>query len=176
MKNKKFKRSICLTAVAVTLLVSLTVGTAMAYFTTYATAEGGVQMELDFTKTDIDENVVDGKKEIKVTNTGDFSCYVRVKALAGDAHTLAYEEPVADGASSKWTPNPDGYYYYADVLEPGASTTLLNVLFELPTDADEPADFNVIIIQENTPVLYGEDGTPYANWSKVADVNQTEYK
>ncbi len=172
MKKRKLNKSICLTAAAVALLASLSVGTIMAYFTTYATAEGGVQMDLGFTETEITEEVVDGKKEVKLTNTGEYDCYVRLMALAGDAHRLAYDEP---GEDDMWTPSGDGYYYYNDILSPGETTTQLDVLFELPQAAEgkEPADFNVIIIQENTPVIYGEDGEPTADWGAKADVYQT---
>ena len=177
MTKRISKKKICLTAAAVALLASLSVGTAMAYFTTYATAEGGVEIDLGFTETEINEEVVSGQKEIKLENTGDYDCYVRLKALTGDAYkdSLVYSEPSGEG---KWTPGPDGYYYYSDIVEPDGLTGQINVAFKLPEATLEtiPADFNVIIIQENTPVLYKEDGTPYADWSKVADVNKTEYK
>ena len=29
--------------------------------------------------------------------------------------------------------------------------------------------FNVVVVQECTPVLYTEDGTPYADWNKKID-------
>ena len=29
--------------------------------------------------------------------------------------------------------------------------------------------FNVVVIYESTPVLYREDGTPYADWNAVLD-------
>ena len=177
MRKLNMKKSIFLTAVAAVLLLSLSVGTVMAYFTTYATAQGGVEIDLGFTETEIDESVVDGQKEIKLENTGDYDCYVRLKALIGDAYkdSLVYSEPDDAG---KWIPGADGYYYYNDIVEAGGITSQINVGFTLPeaTVDSIPADFNVIIIQENTPVLYDEDGTPYADWNKVADVNQTEYK
>ena len=34
-------------------------------------------------------------------------------------------------------------------------------------------DFNVIIIQESTPVLYNEDGKPYSNGDVKATVSET---
>lgn len=46
MKNVK-KKNLCLAAAALTLTAGLSVGTAMAYFTTYATASGGVSLSLD---------------------------------------------------------------------------------------------------------------------------------
>lgn len=173
MKKMKINKTICLAAAAIALIGSLSVGTAMAYFTTYATAQGGVEIDLGFTETEINETVVSGQKEIKLENTGDYDCYVRLKALTGDAYkdSLKYAEPAGEG---KWTPGADGYYYYSDVVEPGGLTAQINVSFSFPEE--EPADFNVIIIQENTPVLYDADGMAYADWANKADVSQTEYK
>lgn len=33
--------------------------------------------------------------------------------------------------------------------------------------------FNVIVIYESTPVMYNEDGTPYADWNAVLDTGST---
>jgi len=174
--KKNTIRTICLTAAALILASGLTVGSAMAYFTTYVTGSGGVELKLGAVKTEIDEKVVNGKKELTLTNTGNLDCYVRLKALTGDAYKngIAYSEP---GGEGKWTPGvaSEGYYYYADIIEPGGSTTQLDVSFVFPT-GEEPEDFNVIIIQECTPVLYDNNGTPYADWSVKADISQTVYK
>lgn len=177
MKAKFNKKTICLACLALALTLSLSIGGVMAYFTTYAVAKGGVALDLGFSETKIDEKVVNGQKELVLTNTGDFECYVRLKALTGDAYkdTITYSEP--DGAG-KWTPGADGFYYYSDIVAAKASTTQINVGFTLPVDGDPtdeevPADFNVIIIQECTPVLYDENGNPYANWNVKADVSQT---
>lgn len=174
--KKNTLRTICLTAAAFVLTAGITVGSAMAYFTTYATAEGGVKLHLGVVKTEIEEDVVNGKKELVLKNTGDFDCYVRLKALTGDAYKddITYSEPDEAG---KWTPGvaSEGYYYYADILEPGESTAQLNVGFVFPEE-EEPADFNVIIIQECTPVLYDNDGNPYADWTVKADISQSIYK
>ena len=174
MKNKISKKTIYLTAAALALTAGLTVGNAMAYFTTYTEAKGGVELDLGFTETLPREDVVDGTKEIRLENTGDYDCYVRLKALTGDKYkeSLLYAEP---GAAGKWTPGADGYYYYSDIVEPKGLTEQLNVSFSFPEE-EEPADFNVIIVQECTPVLYDESGNPYADWNKTADVSQTIHK
>ena len=36
-------------------------------------------------------------------------------------------------------------------------------------------DFNVIVVQECTPVLYDENGNPYADWNAVADSTESSY-
>ena len=104
---KKSKLKICLSAAALVLAMSVMVGTAMAYFTTYATAEGGVTVDLGFVHTEIDEEVINGKKQIVLQNTSEFDCYVRLKALVGDAHKVGvvYSEPEGAGL---WTPGADG--------------------------------------------------------------------
>ena len=171
MKRNKMK--ICLSAAALVLAMSVMIGTAMAYFTTYAVAEGGVTLDLGFTQTEINEEVVNGKKQIVLENTSDYDCYVRLKALTGDAHKdgIAYSEPVGAGL---WTPGADGYYYYNGIVEAGGSTSQIDVSFILPQE--NQTDFNVIIIQECTPVLLDENGEAYADWSVTADISQSVYE
>ena len=172
--KKNTLRSICLAAAALTLTAGVAVGGVMAYFTTYVTAKGGYTVELGFTRTEMEEEVEYGRKVITLTNTGEQDCYVRLKALTGDAYkeSLVYSEPEDAG---NWTPGADGYYYYNSILAPQESATELVVRFAFPKDK-EPTDFNVIIIQECTPVLYDEYGTPYADWTGIADVSQSIYK
>ena len=173
MKQNRTKK-ICLTAIALVMAMGIMVGTAMAYFTTYAVAEGGVTLDLGFTKTQIEEEVINGKKEIKLTNTGDYDCYVRLRAYTGDAYkdSIAYSEP---GAAGLWTPGSDGYYYYNAIVPAGATTEQIDVSFTF-AEGEDPADFNVIIIQESTPVLYDENGEAYADWSVKADISQSVYE
>lgn len=178
MKKNKSNKTIGLALMALVLTLSVSVGGVMAYFTTYTEAKGEVTMELGYTNTEIEENVVNGQKEIKLVNTGDYDCYVRLKALTGDAYkeSLVYSE--ADGAG-KWTPGADGYYYFSDIVAAGEATSQINVGFSFPVEEEgkePPADFNVIIIQECTPVAYDEEGNPVAEWDNVADVSQTIMK
>ena len=170
---KKNKMKICLSAAALVLAMSVMIGTAMAYFTTYAVAEGGVTIDLGFTDTETEEEVIDSKKQIVLKNTGDYDCYVRLKALTGNAHKdgIVYSEPEGAGL---WTPGADGYYYYNGIVEAGGSTSQIDVSFVLPTE--NQTDFNVIIIQECTPVLLDENGEVYADWSVKADISQSIYE
>ena len=178
MKMNKSKKTFGLAVLTLALALTVSVGGAMAYFTTYTEASGGVVLEFGYPNTGIEEHVVDGKKEITLLNTGDYDCYVRLKALTGDAYkdSLTYSEP--DGAG-KWTPGADGYYYYSEIISAGESTSQINVGFSFKVEEEgqePPADFNVIIIQESTQVLYDEDGNPYADWDRLADVSQNILK
>ena len=175
MEKNICKNAICLTAIAVFLVISLSVGTAMAYFTTCAVAQGGYSIVLGGIEAEIEEEVelVDPRKEIKIKNTGNHESFVRLKVLTGNIlkENMKYTEP---GGEGKWVPGEDGYYYFSDVLQPDESTSQLNVSFVFPKE--ELEQFNVIIVQECTPVLYDADGIPHADWNNKADISQSVYK
>ena len=163
MMNKLSKRTICLAAAAVALTGTLAVGSAYAYFTTYSEAKGNVVFQMGETRTEPHEKVKEGKKIVFIENTGDYDCYIRVKAYAGNNYNLSY----ADGGSGKWYDGGDGYWYYKDILEAGSTseTVLVNIPKELLEDITDEKDLNVIVIQECTPVQYDDDGEPYADWN-----------
>ena len=62
-------------------VVFLSKPTPMAYFTTYATAKGGISADIGPT-TDVKEKSKDWKKTIEIENTGKADCFVRVKVIA----------------------------------------------------------------------------------------------
>lgn len=168
--RKLHKTPLVLAAAAIALTGSLTVGSAMAYFTTYATAQGGVKMNMGFTQTVPKEEVDENGKHITIQNTGDYDCFVRVKAFA--PVDLSYKAP--DGG---WTAGEDGYWYYSEVLPAGQTTAKeLNVSYTFPAGDDKASEFNVVVIQECTPVLYDAEGNAYADWNKVvtADSDETQ--
>ena len=72
MKKSFNKKNLCLAAAALTLTAGVSVGSAMAYFTTYTTASGGATISLGSTEIVPDETVSAMTKHIRVHNTGDF--------------------------------------------------------------------------------------------------------
>lgn len=164
---RKFsKKSLCLAATALFLTAGISAGTAMAYFTTYAEASGSLKLEMGFTETVPSEEFIDKTKHVTIKNTGNYDCFVRVKALAGEKYQegLVYIDP-----KEKW--NPDGeYYVYKEPLAPGETTSELNI--KIKCEATD-ANFNVIVVQESTKVLYDENNKPYADWSQIADTSET---
>lgn len=171
MKKNFSKKSLCLAAAALALTASLSVGSAMAYFTTYATAEGGVAVSLGTTVTEPQETVSDWTKHITIQNTGDYDCFVRVKVFAGSKYQSGLVFSDEDG---KWSPGEGDYYYYSDVVPAGGSSGELQV--KINFDYEEvKEDFNVIVAQECTRVLYNEEGNPYADWNVIVDSGQETY-
>lgn len=153
MKNRKI---VVLSAAALVLAGSMTIHSAMAYFTTNVSAQGGYTLSLG-SKTEIEENVEAMTKHIAIKNTGEADCYVRVKVFCGEEFKIQYS-----GEEGKWTQKDDGYWYYSDIVAPGEKTSELLAKIEVPEDRKE--DFDVVVIQECAPVIYDEDGNPTVNW------------
>lgn len=112
-------------AAALALTGTLAVGSAMAYFTTYTTAGGGVTMNMGFTETIPNETVDKDGKHVTITNTGDYDCFVRVTAFA--PMKLTYTTP-----NGGWKAKDDGYWYYEGVLPAGETTPELNISYKFP--------------------------------------------
>lgn len=163
MRRKFDKKPVILATAALALTAALTVGSAMAYFTTYSTASGGVKMDMGFTETIPEEKVDTDGKHITIKNVGDYECFVRVKVFA--------EREVDYKPSEGWTLKDDGYWYYEAVLPAGESTTELLVTYTFP-EGDEKEEFDIVVIQECTPVYYDEEGNPKADWNYVITEEQ----
>lgn len=172
------KKTICTAAIALVLVAGASAGSARAYFTTFAAAKGGHRITVD-TKSRITEQFSDWTKHIQLENTGTAECYVRVRVFAGSAYGIEYM------GSSGWRDGGDGYWYYDGILPAGGTTGMLDVKITLPTvTVEDPAqetpppyteDFNVVVIQECTAVLYDRDGAPYADWDAVLDSGRDSY-
>ena len=80
--RKLHKKPLIMAAATLALTGTLAVGSAMAYFTTYSTAGGGVKMNMGFTETVPKEDVDENGKHITIENTGNYDCFVRVTAFA----------------------------------------------------------------------------------------------
>lgn len=161
-RHLRVNKTALLIALAVLLVLGASITASQAYFTTFAEAEGGHSLSLG-SRTELDEEVNGLEKQVSVRNTGDLECYVRVKAFAGDDFTLKY------AGEAGWKDGGDGYWYYEGILAVGAATPKLTIGIDVPdAEGKEISDFNVVVIQECTPVLYDEDGNPYADWNMKA--------
>ena len=148
----------------------------MAYFTTYAHAEGGYTIELGSSTRIEEPKVEDWTKHVVITNEeGSQPVYVRVRAFSGSLYKLIYSDN-----SGLWSQGidknkkPDGYYYYDEILKAGESTAeILIEIKNVPSNVVDGDSFNVVVIYETTPVLYDEAGKPYPDWSATLDSGST---
>lgn len=154
MKQNQNKKILCLAAAALVLSAGVSAERAMAYFTDQVSASGSASVRLSLPDTELEEEVKEGIKYVKVKNTGDCDCYVRVQAYAGE------------GRIKDWNPGEgwekgrsDEYYYYSVPLSSGDVTSSLDIVVSLP-EGEDPDTFNVIVVSEHTPVLYDADGVP----------------
>lgn len=190
MKKREMITTAALASLAAAAVLTAGVGSAHAYFTTYAEARGGYTVELG-DRTEIWEGFSEWTKKIVITSTEDSEpVWIRVKAFAGNEYTLLYQyggDPVPVYASGDTVPEEtvwyaleDGYYYYNSILDQDTLMTKeLDIKIEgvsiKPEEGSNieyaPEDFNVIVIYESTPVRYDKDGREYADWSQILDSN-----
>ncbi len=163
MTKMNKKKTISLALVALVLIATLNIGNALAYFTDFTLAKGNKELELGFAETELIEKIEPGKKVIQIKNTGsteeyDYPAMVRLKAFAGNKIIFTFTPE----NTQDWNYNTnDGYWYYNHILKVGDITTPITITFNQPSDVDS---YNVIVVQECTPVLYDNDGNEYAEW------------
>ena len=163
------KRTLFLAVLAVVLVLSASIGSAVAYFTTYATARGGYVIHLGG-RTEIEEDIVNNRKTVRIFNRaqsdediGKYPVFVRVKAFADSDGTLDYDA----NAGSLWQPKNDGYWYYqkplyaGTVAHPeGAVTDPFVVTINLSRALKEGEELDVIVVYDSVAAVFNADGSP----------------
>lgn len=162
------KKNACLAALAVVLVLTASIGSAMAYFTAYTTAAGGYTINLG-SKTTIEETFSDWTKHVVISNAEKSEpVFVRARAFGGSAFTIT-------GSGSGWRDGGDGFWYYEEPLAGGSSTAELTFSIEgVPENALVGDSFNIVVVYESTPALYHEDGSVYADWTMILDAEGGE--
>ena len=170
------RKHVFLAFLAAGLVLTGSIGSALAYFTTYVEARGGAVISLG-DQTTVTEEFSQWTKHIRITSDADSGpVYVRAKAFCS-AYEFVYTDPSED--KNKWMPGADDYYYYSDIVEGGGTTEeLLIQIKDVPSTDVEQKDFNVIVIYETTPVQYDENGTPIPakdiDWNGKLDITRVE--
>lgn len=162
-----------LTATAVMLVMSAVMGTAWAFFSTYARAKGGITIHLGHEET-VEEEFSGWQKKVSITSTADSRpVYIRARGFCAD-YGLTYN-------SESWGDmQEDGWVYYQKVLPPGQTADPLFVqILDVPSDRTVPdaESFNVIIVYETTEIQYAGDGSTIApedaDWNRKVDTYRT---
>ena len=171
------KKNVILALLAAGLVLTSSVGSAWAYFTTYVEAQGGVTISLG-DETDVEETFSSWTKHVSITvDENSEPVFLRARAFCS-----TYELYYGD-SSNKWTPGEDGYYYYSDPsnlweqvkdedgnIKGFKAEELLVQILDVPTEEIDQKDFNVIVVYETVPVKYDDEGKPYADWSGELDI------
>ena len=165
------RRNVILMVLILALVLSAGIGSAWAYFTSFAAAKGGIPLELGY-RTEFEEKVEGARKDVTITydaadGKNQQEVYVRVRAWSPDEtkYPLSYE--YGEG----WQNGGDGWWYYMTPLGPENQNAadfavLIGGLTEADTEGlEKPKDgdsLNVVVVYECAPVLYkpGADGKP----------------
>ena len=157
------KRNILMALLACAMVLGLGVKSALAYFTTYVTASGGMVIHLGH-RTVIEDDVSDWEKHVVISMTkGPDDVYIRARAYCPQGMELIYS---GDG----WSYGGDDWWYYEDKLvyeEDSAGNPtgtavareLLVRMENIPADMKEGESFNVVVVYEATSVV-DENGVP----------------
>lgn len=160
-KMGKYGKLAGMTAAALGMTAALTLEGASAYFTTYVSA-GGSQVVRLGSSTEIHEDVSQMTKHISIENaSAENDCFVRVKVFYGGDLEVVYSD-----TENNWHEGEAGYWYYRPILPAAQTTTGLDVKINVPEGYDRDS-FNVVVIQECTPVVFDGTGNPTADWSTV---------
>lgn len=166
MKALTSKKStfLILTALAVVLLISSVSGVAYAYFTTYVTAHGGRTVELE-TEITVREELQDLKKTVRIVNTGECDCWVRVKAVIPAGYQVVFSN------DANWVQQEDGFWYFTAQLPVSAETAspfVVSVTGLPKINGEQPHEFNVVILAESIPCAGIDEEWMDAAWSLQA--------
>ena len=159
------KRTLILAVLAVVLVLSASIGSAVAY----ATARGGYVIHLGG-RTEMEEDIVNNRKTVRIFNRaqsdediGKYPVFVRVKAFTDSNGTLNYDA----NAGSLWQPKNDGYWYYQKPLyagtaahSEGAVTDPFVVTISLNRALKEGEELDVIVVYDSVAAVFNADGSP----------------
>ena len=181
------KRNFIVFACAAIMILTASVKSASAYFTTYVSAVGMKEVVLG-ENTEIEERIDGVIKNITIkADTDSEPVWVRVKGFSPDEAAFPVRYNLGENPDSNWTEGADGWWDYAYPIANNGDvtydtmTSTLTVGMELPTTKPDgtpvkPGDtFNLVVVYECTPVLYDEDTLePLApDWNKGVTVHET---
>ena len=162
--------NILLSGLLLVMILSTSIGTALAYFTANTQAEGAVPITLG-DREEINEDFDNWVKHVTITSDEDSEpVFIRAKVFYSVASGLT-----TSISGSGWSLGEEGHYYYSEIVKGGETTSVLDVAIgNIPQDAEEGDEFNVVVIYESTPVRYEADGTAYADWDHILDTGTQE--
>ena len=175
------KRYLILAVLAIAMVLSASIGTAIAYFTTYTDARGGYVIHMKY-ETEIHEDVEAGVKKITITNnpntgteTGTYPVFVRVRIWSGS------DTNIDSVSGTDWlttTPDSTNAIRYRNALYTGETTSALEVkISEVQGAGVRPGDpVDVVITYESVPAVFLPNGDPDLDtaWANATAIRPIE--
>ena len=163
MKQRLTKKTIA-ALLAVLLCLSVSIGTAVAYFSDYEEAAGAAVVNLGG-QTELIEGEDEANKHIVVNNVGETNMIVRVAIYGADEYmNVSY-------STDDWQKIGD-FYYYKKVLLPKETTSPIKADLKIEWQGEEPDyNFDVTVVHEAAQAVYnGQTLVRPQGWDKISDV------
>ncbi|MBR4472910.1 MAG: hypothetical protein IKS55_04660 [Oscillospiraceae bacterium] len=165
------KRTLILAVLAVLLVLCSSIGSAIAYFTTFASARGGYVIQLGG-KTEITERIVENRKIISIKNTpekpedaGKYPVFVRVKAFTDSDGVLddSSNALYPGNSDALWERDGENCWRYRKALYAGEETEpafTIDVSSNRRLKPEETMILDVVVVYESVPAVFTDDGSP----------------
>ena len=178
------KRHLILAILAVILVLSVSIGPTIAYFTTYARGNGGYVIHLGH-KTVIEDDIEGSIKHVSIFNKADgdedvgkYPLFIRAKVFYGSDCIVTFQD------SANWTPEGDYYYYELPIyaaLTPDATSTTSTLYLKVDPNPDADIEvgdeIDVLVTYQSVPAVFDESGLvplraqSWANQADIKDIN-----
>jgi hypothetical protein len=159
----KYTKAICFILITIAICLSFNVGHINAFFQDKENIPnkitiGNVETEI-IEEYDV-KPIIPGeefKKIVKVKNTGNSSCFVRVKV---EVSPEEYKDDLALNIDANYWEYKDGYYYYNSALQPNKETTPLFTKLHIPNNLKSGDVFDVNVYCESIQsVIFNSNNT-----------------
>jgi len=158
LKNRKYGPLLCLLTITALLVIPL-IGRTAAYYSD--TEEKVNHAVMGFNEIEIKEDFEEPEdihpgdvvsKTVKVKNTGNGDCYVRIKAVF--SHSLTGDKCSVDWNTTDFTyHSEDGYWYYNRILPAGEITpalmTRIKIGEDIATGIEDLPELKMIVYAES---------------------------
>lgn len=165
------KRTLILAVLAVLLVMVSSIGSAVAYFTTYVSARGGYVIHLG-DRAEIKERIDKNSKIVTIRNypndledLGKYPVFVRVKAFADSDAKLDVSSNALypDNPDALWEQDGENCWRYRKALFAGEETNpafTIDVISNRTLQDDETMILDVVVVYESVPAVFNADDTP----------------
>lgn len=164
---KALSRNKLIALIAAIMVISSSVGAALAYFSSYDQGAGEAKLVLGGT-SEVTEEFKDNNKIITLKNTGETNIVVRVAIYGPDGTAVTPVTP------ADWEQIGD-YWYYKHILAPGASASKINATINNIPVNEDIENFDIIVAHESAmAVTSGGKVSKPSGWQAIPDISETD--
>lgn len=166
--EKRSRKKVVMLIIAAILLLSVSIGVTLAYFSDYEEASGGATLKLGG-ETEMTEGSDSASKHIVVENTGRTDMITRVMIFDNEHMTVTLENEkdwhVTEIEGGKC-------YYYTKILAPGKKTSAIDAELSIEWQGEEPEyNFDVTVVHESAQAVFNGRTLATPNgWDDISNI------